>query len=346
MKFSGLVSLLLAGCLAMTCRFSDACQICIPVPQKSVADYLIESELIVLGREDPKHPFHVEIIETLKGKSGEEKVDLFLDSTTRRLLARHPEQSILIAKEQVASGESWKRIGLMDLSFATVVRDILKQAPEWSTDDTSRSAYFVKYLNDKNAQVRRLARLELARAPYAQIRKYGHVISRDDILSFLQEMKYAEWQPLYILLLAQSGLSEDADRVRSSMEMAVHHGAQLNLSAWATALVEVDRLEGIQFLERHYFSNKSRGFQELQEICLALSAHGSLGEGALRDRIVITYGIALNTHPELAPVLVKDLLKWNRFDLSNQMEKIAMSDPPLFVSHLIRELKAYGKDRQ
>ena len=45
-----------------------ACQVCYPFPKKSVADHLIESEALVLAREDPKRPYHFASIEVLKGE--------------------------------------------------------------------------------------------------------------------------------------------------------------------------------------------------------------------------------------------------------------------------------------
>ena len=45
----------------------QACQICLPFPARSLVDYLIESDHIVLARENPEKPFTLRAIKTLKG---------------------------------------------------------------------------------------------------------------------------------------------------------------------------------------------------------------------------------------------------------------------------------------
>ena len=60
--------------------------ICIPVPEKTDADYLIESDTVVLAREDQARPFFYEAVEVLKGADDGAPIDLFLDSTTRGIV--------------------------------------------------------------------------------------------------------------------------------------------------------------------------------------------------------------------------------------------------------------------
>jgi hypothetical protein len=321
----------------------DACQICIPFPQKSAADHLIESEFVVLVREDPERPFHFVAVEVLKGSPGPGKIDLFLDSSTRRQLSMRPEQSVLLAKDGRSGESKWRRIGLMDDAFSPVVKETLALADAWEEDPAKRVAFFAKRLGDADPQVRTLAHLELARAPYAEIRKYGDVISRETIHAFLGQLRYVEWHPLYILLLAQSGQPEDAVRIRKSMESAARFGTTLNLSAWATALVEIDQEKGVQILEEDYLSRSERSVKELRAVCTALSVHGANGAEALRNRIVNAYGLALESHPEMAPELVRDLLVWQRFDHTDRVAKAASARPPVFDFATLLRLRAYAR---
>lgn len=322
---------------------SLACQICIPLPQKSAADHLIESEVVVLAREDPERPFYFVTVEVLKGSPGPEKIDLFLDTSTRRQLSMHPGHSVLLVKGSGAADSSWRRIGLMDEAFGPVVKETLLRAPAWKENPADRAAFFAKRLGDADPQVRTLAQLELARAPYAEIRKYGDVISRENIQDFLREVSYVEWHPLYILLLGQSGQPEDAERIRQSMENAARFATTLNLSAWATALVEIDQEKGVQFLEENYLSHSGRSAEELRAVLAALSVQGTNGSAALRDRIVSAYGIALERHPELAPYLAKDLLAWRRYDLTDRVAEVASARPPVFDLTTLLKLRAYAR---
>jgi hypothetical protein len=322
---------------------SLACQLCIPFPQKSAADHLIQSELVVLAREDPERPFHFVTVEVLKGSPGPEKIDLFLDTTTRRQLSMHPGHSVLLVKGSGATDSSWRRIGLMDEAFGPVVKETLLRAPAWKETPADRAAFFAKRLGDADPQVRTLAQLELAQAPYAEIRKHGDVISRETINAFLGEMRYVEWHPLYILLLAQSGHPNDKARIRQSMGSAARYATTLNLSAWAAALVEIDQEKGVQYLEENYLSHSGRSGEELRAVLAALSVQGTNGSAALRDRIVSAYGIALERHPELAPTLVQDLLAWRRYDLTGRVAEVVSARTPVFDFATLLMLRAYVK---
>ena len=329
--------------LLLSAAGTIACQICIPFPTKSAADYLVESDVVVLAREDPERAFHFAIIEVLKGALDGEKIDLFLDSSTRRHLLTHPDDSILIVKWSSEGSSDWQRIGLMDEAFGLVVRDTLHLARAWHSEPTDRAAYFAKRLDDKNSQIRTLAHLELARAPYSEIRKYGDVLTRETLLGFIGEMRYVEWHPLYILLLAQSDQPEDKALIRHSMESAVRFGTSLNLSAWATALLEIDQEDGVSFLERHYLGGPGRNAEEIRSISAALSVHGRYGTGALRDRIVVAYGVALDNHPELVPGIVTDLLAWQRYDLVDRVAAAALVRPPVYDPIIVLKLRAYAQ---
>ena len=54
----------------------------------------------------------------------------------------------------------------------------------------------------------------------------------------------------------------------------------------------------------------------------ALSEHGSNGHTHLRDRIVKSYSMLLDQHPEMASYVAKDLMTWQRWELSDQLNKI------------------------
>jgi hypothetical protein len=164
---------------------ASACQICIPFPKKSTADYLIEADALVLAREDPERPFHYASIETLKGDPGDEKIDLFVDSTTRRVLTAHPEWSIVLARSTAGEKKSWKRIGMADDDLGPIVRDILAASAIWEKAPEIRIAYFAKRLGHGNSLVRTLAHLEIAWAPYNEIRKCSMSLPPEEIRRFL-----------------------------------------------------------------------------------------------------------------------------------------------------------------
>ena len=332
---------LLSASIFLVGQSSFACQICIPYPRKSAADFILESDALIFAREDPERPFHFAPTEILQGDPGTEPIDLFLDSSTRRLLTTYPDQSILLGKQNTGDEPGWRRIGTVNEETDSLIRKILENAEAWQESPDKRVTFFAGYLDSDEPQIRALAHLELARAPYSEIRKYGDALPRETIHAFLNNTRYMEWHALYILLLAQSTEPEDQKRIRDAMEVASRFSTGTNLSAWATALVETDRAEGITFLVRNYLGNPDRTSKELQAVCAALSVQGSGGNPALRDSIVDAYRTALSTHPELAPILVNDLIAWKRFDLAEPIEQLAKSRPPLFDLTSTLKLRGY-----
>jgi disulfide oxidoreductase YuzD len=73
------------SCLAIFGGRAEACMVCIPFPQNTVADDLLSATVIVLARENPKKPFSYVAVEVLKGDLDAPQIELFLDSTTRPL---------------------------------------------------------------------------------------------------------------------------------------------------------------------------------------------------------------------------------------------------------------------
>jgi len=298
---------------------AHACQVCMPFPKKSVADHLIESNTVVLAREDPQRPFQYQAIEVLKGGAPREPIGLFLDSGTRRLLKFHPDRSVLLAKG--AKGE-WRRVATVDASLLPVVREVLKRAPAWKRPGTARFEYFVKYLGHSRPDLRDLAHLEIARAPYSYIRRIGRGFPRAKVLAALRDPRRAEWWALHILLLAQSEEPRDRQRIIDSVRSAERYGSTLQLGAWATAYIEIEGAKAIEFFESKYFRG-SRRVEELREVAAALSVQGSNGRTQLRDRIVASYGVLLTQHPAMATRVVDDLFAWRRWEMAETVRRAA-----------------------
>jgi len=296
-----------------------ACQVCLPFPKTSLADHLIEGDTVVLAREDPRRPFHYRAIEVLKGSAPQAPIDLFLDSGARRLLKFHPERSVVLAR---AKQGTWRRVAMVDATLLPVVRDVLKRAQEWQRAGTARYDYFARLFGHDHPVIRDLAHLEVARAPYSYLRKFGRGVPRQKTLAALRDYRYAEWWALHILLLAQSGDERDKQRILEAVRSAERFGSTLQLGAWATAYIEIEGEKAIEFLESSYLRH-GRRVEERTEVVAALSVHGNSGRTALRDRIVASYEVLLKEHPAMAPKLVGDLLAWRRWEMAEPVRRAA-----------------------
>lgn len=323
----------IAALLLLGARSSYACTVCIPFPERSLADHIIESDAVVLARENPQAPFSYSVTEVLAGEALSSEPDLFLDSSTRRSLANRPDRYSVLSHR--AADGSWRRlIAVGDSEAVSVVRQILDRAAGWQvleSDNMERLTYFAAMLGHPDRTLHELAYLEVGRAPYRAIRDLSARVSVEDIRAFLDNLRYIEWHALYILMLAQHATPADAERIRDRAHAAARYGLSLNLSAWLTAYVEIDGAVAVEFIESEMFGNWNAVPATLNEALKALSVHGNEGRPALRDRIVASYGTLLATHPSMGTSIVNDLVSWQRTEhvdsLSRVRNSLADRDP-------------------
>jgi hypothetical protein len=301
---------------------SEACQICVPLPEQTLADRLLASRAVVLAREDPAQPFHYRVTEILAGAPDGRPADLFLNSQARRTLAAYPDRAMVLA--QSAKDGSWSALGTTRPEYERVVREILRRADQWlprETDNADRLDWFVPLLGHADKRLHELAYLEIGRAPYAEIRRLAGCIPAETLQAMLDDPRYLEWRSLAILMLGESGRPVDQARVRATLTQKARLRSRLNLAAWATALVAVDGIDGIRRLETLYLSSAARHGEEVEAVAQALSVHAR-AEPALREPVVEAYRRILEKHPNMASNLVHDLIAWQRWDFAKRVEQV------------------------
>lgn len=230
---------------------------------------------------------------------------------------------------------------MADESLGPIVRDILKASAIWKKEPKRRIAFFAKRLGHGNSQVSTLAHLEIARAPYSEIRKCSEILRREEIRRFLNNFRYVEWHPLYILLLARTGDPVDHQLIIDSFESAARFSSTLRLAAWATALIEIQEEEAILEIEKRYFRNTTRKPEELKAVLQALSVHGTNGHTHLRDSIVASYKVLLKHHPSMAPQVVRDLTAWKRTEFADEIAAYLAARPRNLDFQTTLRLRAY-----
>jgi hypothetical protein len=292
---------------------ASACQICLPFPTESLADCILSSDHLALARENPDKPFTLHRTLTLaQGETAPPRLELFLDSSSRRQLAFNPNLSLLCGWSD-EKGE-WRRLALYNETLAPVVTDIIAKRQAWKSDPESRVRYFADFLGHEESILSDLAHLEVARAPYKQVIQFADRLPREELHKRLADLRRIEWHSLYILLLARSENPADRELIRDQLESNARYSTTLQTAAWATALIEIDGKKGIGRLSKLYLGDSKRTPEESSAIHAALRVHGDQGKTELRDSIVTAYGELLERHPALAPDLAEDLSRWGRFD--------------------------------
>ena len=313
-----------------------ACPICVPYPTTTLADVLIESESIVMVREDAERPYVFTPVEVIKGTVDGPDIDTFIDSSSRRRLKQNPDDLAVLVRS-TPDGD-WRYRTYATTETQDFLHAIVEQSSRWNGPRGSdrRVAFFTEYLTDSNSLIRDQAYLEVGRAPYSTIKTTAEAVPHDQIMAFLANWRLIEWHSLFILMLGQSELPADHALIRSQFERYARFGITTNLSAWTTAYIEINPETGIEDVEELYLATDRRTPEELAEVHRSLSVLGSEG-GAVaepriaqrRRRIVESYGILLEHHPTMAGYVAKDLSNWQTRALVDQLSSIMESETEL-----------------
>jgi hypothetical protein len=313
-----IVILIVFGCFAASHLHSPdvrACQICVPYPEKTLADRLLENDEIIFAREVPGSPYVFYQVEAIKGSGVTEPFRMFCDSTTRRKLNAIPDSAVVLAKEQDGS---WRLMTFADAGFSSFIRTLLSVSGDWSgrSSNQERLRFFSKLLNSEDPRIYEQAYMEVGRAPYSMIKDLAAEIPRKQIYDLLLNYRLIEWHNLYILMLGQSRESKDLEYIRDKVQSAAQFGSTRNLAAWVTAFIESHPDSGIEEIERMYFMSKNRTNEEIEQVMASMSVLGSQSISSdlrifkLRSKIVRSYAKLLENYPEMVGFVSKDLAAW------------------------------------
>ena len=299
--------------------------VCIPFPEATVTDQLLQASVVVLARENPDKPFSYVAVEVLKGELEDPRIDLFIDSTTRRRLALDSDQSVVLTFSGATN--EWRSAGYATPLYKALAREILARAPTWNqwSHEENRATFFLPYLADADRFVRELAYLEVGRASYDTIRRADPFVPAAQVRRFLADPLYLEWHALYILLLGVEAKAEEKNMIRAELASRAQFNLTRNLSAWATALIEIDGEAAIDWLEAFYIGAPDRDPDAVLEIVKALSVQGTRQRSGLRRRIAESYGLLVQTHPSLAGWAARDLTAWRDWRLVDTVAELRNS---------------------
>ena len=309
---------------------SMACMVCIPFPEGTAIDDLLEADVVVLARENPDKPFSYIAVEILQGELENPAIDLFVNSNTRRRLSQDPELAMVLVRNrnpqptQPGERDQWRAIGYATDTYEAIVRSTLQHSVAWQSPHGKQPRYefFMHYLASPEREVHNLAYLEVGKAPYEIIRQADAFVEPARVHALLNDPLYLEWRRLYILLLGVNASEADATLVRERMHSLSSFNLGLDFSAWATAFIEVDGEQAVDWLEKHYLGNPEREYGELLETLKALSTQGATPFNHLRPRIAESYQVLIETHPKLAGWVARDLVTWQDWRLAEPLAEL------------------------
>ena len=322
---------LMLGCGSLAATAAKACAICISMPKDSVADAIIDADLVAILREDPAHPFHYSVQRTLFGASAIAPPPPFLvDSVMRARLASHPQEGALATWTKTGG---WLLHGHASVALEQVAEHALEVSDVWMGADgvQARFDFFARHHAASDPAVQELALIELARMPYSMLRTLQPGIDRSHVAQRLVDARWLEWTPIYILILGQSDDDDDQEFVRRAAKAALARSGHGDLAAWVTAWIEVDGALAIKAIRRDYLSGQGVSDTDLRAIAMALAEQSVGGDAAVALQASRAMREAAALHPTVAGIAARALLAakdWSAASMiAAQLERGAIEAP-------------------
>lgn len=299
----------------------QACAICIQMPQESVADNIIDAELVAILREDPERAFHYRVHRVLEGVSAIAPPPPFLvDTAMRKKLASLPEEGVLASWTKTGG---WLLHGHASIALEQVAVSALQDFDKWkgAGGQQARFDFFAPLHAATDPAVQELALIELARMPYSLLRTLQPGLDRRQVARRIVDQQWLEWAPIYILILGQSEDRGDQDFVRRAAEAALTRGGRGDLAAWVTAWIEVDGAVAITAIRRDHLFNDALSLSELRAIAMGLAEHSQGGDPAVAVQATQALRHFAKLHPSVAGIAARALLAAQDWSATGTMAK-------------------------
>jgi len=214
-----------------------ACTICYPVPETTLADRVINSEVLVAVREISGKAYTFKVIKSLKGGNAPEEIHLFIDAASRRRLAADVKDVVILSR---SGNTDYRFFAYGTPEVQLLIETTLDKSAHWQSAGGSEERYrfFLQFLTDPDSTIREQAYLEVSRTPYLLLKSFAAEVDRDTIHALLANWRYTEWHPLYILLLGHSEHPDDRIHIAREFNSLAAHGLTMNLAPWTTAFIE------------------------------------------------------------------------------------------------------------
>ncbi len=332
---------------------ASACLVCVPLPERTLADRVMEDALMVLARPDPDDPFRYVAEVYLKGAppaaGAERPIPFLVDSPTRRRMAADEGLFALLSRETPTS--DWTPLGVASPEMVSVVREMIDRAERWRVSDggEERFAFFAELHSSPAPAIRALALAEISASPYAQIRSITPGLSRAEVVKVLRDPAMLEWAPIHILLLGLSDDPTDRQFVRSAFEAAGRSPSVSTLGAWATAYLEGEGAAALDRIEADFIRDPRRPREQLTAIVRALSTFAAVSDPEMRNRIAAQFGTLANTRPDLAGQAARELTLVEDWSLADVFEDLldggAIASPAeeFAIAYYVHRARAEGE---
>ncbi|WP_335948213.1 hypothetical protein [Salipiger bermudensis] len=320
-----------------------ACAFHTTLPEKSVADWLVDGIEVVLARPAADNAYAFHITEVIHSAGTPPELDLLVSSDLRQRLLANPQDEVLLAND----GYGWIVLSYVDQVFRPLMRDVLARAPGWKdADGADRLALFSALQDSPDPDLRHLALLEIDKAPYRVLRDMELRLTPEELLSRLWQPQDYAYQPIRVLLLGLTGSEAARGAIRDYLTRASDWEWANNLGAFATAGIELDGIDGLRLLERYYLANPRQTMANLEQVVEALAIQHGVASPEVRAEIAATLQRFVRARPEGAALIARQFLPredWSQGALlAGLMEAKALSSAQDLLTVAVYVAQARG----
>ena len=336
------IGLALSASTALACAFHSY------VPQETVVDKMLGSDHIVLARPDPDDPTRFKAIAALRG--GTEGVELpqQLDGDTFKRMTGNPEDVALFARQD--SYGPWEQLAYLDADFRAVILQVSAQLDSWELGgDEERFQLFADLHNHPNPDLYRLALQELDRAPYDLLQTLRLNPDAATIISLLSDPEFSEFVPIHVLLLGLSGNGDAEPALRDGLAVALMDETDLLAGAWATALIELAGVSGVQVVSSALLTGADILPEKQEALVEAFAIHARSDIPAIVAEIDRQLVQILDTAPETAGMVARQFGvrgDWSQAERLQEMLKsgtLRTAGALISVSQYLSFAQEYGE---
>lgn len=300
---------------------AHACAFDVTKPERTAIDWILDSDTLVFARPDPENEFAYQVVEVLRGEQSTYDVPLLVHTQHRRNLMRNPEHTVLFRK---TNDQNWVQVAYVDESFSQILQTALAHADQWKDGyHPSRFAAFEALQTSANPKLRDLAIGELDKAPYDMLRKLDVQIATEDLLADLWTPAGYPYQPIRVLLLGLSGGDKARDEIYDYFERTHDWDWANNIGAFAAALVELDGVAGISYLDGELLTNRNQSLDKVRGVISALAVQRSAAAPDVIQAIDQVLAQMVETRPETAPLVAQQFAVFSDWSQADPLAKLA-----------------------
>ncbi len=311
-----------------------ACTVCVDLPERTLADRLLEDRIVVLARPAADNPFRFEVIETIAGDAGnlEElpEIPFLVDAATRRKFTIDDKLTVAMSYGTADDGllgargtGAWHRLMTLTPERRQFVDDVLARAEEWSGNgrpNPDRFAFFARHHTHPDRPIQVAALAEIERAPYAFLRSLEETLPPGELRRRLRDINEIPFESLYVLLLGLSDRPEADAYVNDRFDQAMR-GGRIRSADWIVAGIEVGGQDALMRVAQRLLEKGALGETDRRELVTALSVTGT-ARPELRGILLPVFHEAARRHPERLADIAYTLYRWKDWTLAPYFEQL------------------------